>query len=190
MKNIYRPLITLILCILSAKVFAQVAIGKDKITNPSVSLEFGEAKRGIVLPYVNDVVQLTSSVEGTIAFDLATGKVRFLRNAEQRLWEDLSVNTQNFNYLGVNIADTTGKADASIQQREDLPTAQVQIGKNITDPAPGILVLSDNNKAMILPKVESPHLNILNPAAGMMAYDTKTNQLAIFNGTVWTFWQP
>jgi len=62
--------------------------------------------------------------------------------------------------------------------------------KNLQRTAIGILVLSDTNTAMILPKMDSPHLNIVNPAPGMMAYDTKTNQLAIFKGTVWTFWRP
>jgi hypothetical protein len=52
----------------------------------------------------------------------------------------------------------------------------------------GILVLEDANKAMILPKVASPHLNIISPAAGMMVYDTQKKQLAVFNGTVWSFW--
>ncbi|WP_262907374.1 hypothetical protein [Chryseobacterium sp. LC2016-27] len=43
---------------------------------------------------------------------------------------------------------------------------------------------------MILPKVASPHLNIINPSAGMMVYDTVKKQLAIYNGTVWSFWKP
>ena len=65
------------------------------------------------------------------------------------------------------------------------------IGANPTlDSAPGILVLTDTNKAMILPKVASPHLNIINPSAGMMAYDTVKRQLAVFNGTVWSFYKP
>ncbi|WP_279195775.1 hypothetical protein [Chryseobacterium indoltheticum] len=55
---------------------------------------------------------------------------------------------------------------------------------------PGILVLEDTNKAMILPRVASPHLNIINPAPGMMVYDTTAKQLAVFNGTVWSFWKP
>lgn len=59
-----------------------------------------------------------------------------------------------------------------------------------TDTTPGILILSDADKAMILPKVASPHLNIINPAAGMMVYDTVNRQLAVYNGTVWSFWKP
>lgn len=54
---------------------------------------------------------------------------------------------------------------------------------------PGILVLEDTTKAMILPKVASPHLNIINPAPGMMVYDMFNKQLAVFNGRVWSFWK-
>ncbi|MBV6880619.1 hypothetical protein NG800_009595 [Epilithonimonas ginsengisoli] len=73
----------------------------------------------------------------------------------------------------------------------DLDNAKVQIGGNPdTDNTPGILVLADTNKAMVLLKVASPHLNIVNPAPGMIVFDTVKNQLAVFNGTVWTFWKP
>ena len=73
----------------------------------------------------------------------------------------------------------------------DLETAKVVIGGNPdTDTTPGILVLADTDKAMVLPKVASPHLTIINPAPGMMAYDTVKNQLAVFNGKVWSFWKP
>ena len=63
-------------------------------------------------------------------------------------------------------------------------------GDPATDTTPGILVLADTNKAMVLPKVASPHLNIVNPSPGMMVYDTTSKQLAVFNGTVWSFWKP
>ena len=54
----------------------------------------------------------------------------------------------------------------------------------------GILVLENTNQAMVLPKVASPHLNILNPTPGLMVFDTASGQLAVFNGSVWTFWKP
>jgi hypothetical protein len=43
---------------------------------------------------------------------------------------------------------------------------------------------------MVLPKVASPHLNIISPSAGMIVYDTIKKQLAVYNGTVWSFWKP
>lgn len=82
----------------------------------------------------------------------------------------------------------------------DLPTAKVLIGGTATTPstdaAPGILVLGDNTKAMILPRVGSI-ADIVNPSAGMMVYvtgannngtDPNANQLAVFNGREWAFW--
>lgn len=47
---------------------------------------------------------------------------------------------------------------------------------------------TDTDKAMILPK--TTYSAIVNPAAGMMIYDTTAKQLAVFNGTVWSFWKP
>ncbi|MBQ0152623.1 MAG: hypothetical protein KBS61_06995 [Chryseobacterium sp.] len=91
--------------------------------------------------------------------------------------------------------DTTGVVNTSLQdtylgqatvERTD---AKVGIGTSITS-TPGILVLEDSNKAMILPKVSSPHLNIKNPETGTMAYDTVSKQLAVYNGKVWSFWKP
>ncbi len=93
-------------------------------------------------------------------------------------WKDLSINTN-------------GTADTTLQNSlTDQSTAKTVIGTNAaTDTTPGILVLSDTNRAMVLPKMVSPHLNIKNPAPGMIAYDTSTKQLAVFNGTVWSFWK-
>ena len=31
---------------------------------------------------------------------------------------------------------------------------------------------------------------IIKPEPGTMVYDTNAKQLAVFNGTVWTFWKP
>ena len=68
--------------------------------------------------------------------------------------------------------------------------ARVIIGQDgQTNTTKGLLILSDTNKAMVLPKVASPHLNIKNPAAGMIVYDTYDKQLAVFNGTQWSFWK-
>ncbi|MFP3833796.1 hypothetical protein [Chryseobacterium sp. SIMBA_028] len=159
-----------LLCIVCVK--AQVAIGKKNVTNPSVSLEFADTEnRGFILPYVEEISGI--SQDGTIIYDSSDKKVKYLKSGS---WFDLSV-------------DTTGNADLSIQTNKTEKTgAKVSIGTpTSTD---GILVLEDSNKAMILPKVASPHVNIVDPAAGMMVYDTTSRQLAVYNGTVWSFWKP
>lgn len=154
---------------------SQVAIGKTTVTNTSVSLEFSDAdKKGIILPYIEDKSAITEN--GSVIFDNADHKVKYLKNNS---WFDLSV-------------DTTGKSDISIQQsKTELTTSKAGVGTNsATDTVNGILVLTDADKAMILPRVASPHLNIINPASGMMVYDTTKKQLAVYNGTVWSFWKP
>jgi hypothetical protein len=156
-------------------VYSQVAIGKSAVTNSSVSLEFGSDNRGMIVPWVSASTGVTGAVNGTVIYDITDKKVKYLKAGS---WFDLSV-------------DPTGSVDTSLQDgKTEQTTAKTVIGANsATDATPGILVLSDANKAMVLPKVASPHLNIINPAPGMMVYDTTTKQLAVFNGKVWTFWK-
>lgn len=156
--------------------FSQVAIGKTSVSNSSVSLEFGSGNRGIILPWVTSAASVIGSVDGTLVYDSSDKKVKYQQSGT---WTDLSV-------------DATGLVDTALQvSKVELPGAKVVIGTGgASDATPGILVLKDNNKAMVLPKVASPHLNIINPSAGMMAYDTVKHQLAVFNGTVWSFWKP
>lgn len=158
---------------------AQVAIGKETITNASVSLEFSNTEnRGLILPYVENKTGLTS--EGILIYDTSDHKVKYLKSSTQ--WANLSEDDGTTTTIGV--------ADLSIQGagKTEKTTAKTSIGTpTSTD---GILVLEAVDKAMILPKVASPHLNIINPAPGMMAYDTVKRQLAVYNGKVWTFWKP
>lgn len=164
--------------------FAQVAIGKASVTSPSVSLEFGTGNKGILLPWVTGVLTVTGAVNGTLVYNTTDKKV-YVKYASG--WKDLSVDA-----TGTTVDPITNVDGLSLQTpRNELAEAKVQIGGNPdTDTTPGILVLADTNKAMVLPKVASPHLNIVNPAPGMMVFDTTKKQLAVFNGTVWSFWKP
>lgn len=166
-----KKIIILLLLPLSSCFYSQVAIGKTTLESESSSLEFGTENRGIVLPWVSSTTDVQNPVEGTLIFDIADKKVKVFQDTG---WKDLSV-------------DSSGTADTSLQDvLNDHPGAKVSIGTPSS--TSGILVLEDQNKAMILPKVASPHLNIISPAAGMMVYDTTKKQLAVFNGSVWTFW--
>lgn len=167
---------TVALLALMGTVKSQIAIGKPAVTNTSVSLEFADTEnRGLILPYVESQAGITEN--GTIIYDTADHKVKYLKDTGT--WFDLSV-------------DNTGTADFSIQTgKTESATAKAAIGVNAAaDATAGVLVLSDADKAMILPKMASPHLNIISPAPGMMAYDTEKKQLAVYNGTVWSFWKP
>ncbi|SFI12664.1 hypothetical protein [Halpernia frigidisoli] len=168
--------IVLLAVLFSISTFSQVAIGKNSTTNSSVSLEFGNANKGVILPWVTSSAATSGAVDGTMIFDIVDKKIKFKSNGS---WMDYTT-------------DLTGVVDTKIQNtlQENL-TAKVAIGKdNSTDTAPGILVLTDTDKAMILPKVANPYLNIINPSAGMVVYDTVSHQMATFNGTVWSFWKP
>ncbi|MBP7174338.1 MAG: hypothetical protein KBA33_09780 [Cloacibacterium sp.] len=188
-----KKIITITLIFSVKLFFSQVAIGKQSISSLSVSLEFydgADNKRGLVLPWVQNLNLVTFTSDsnikkgGVMLLDTQNKKIKISKN--DGTWRDLSVHT--------NELVTTGNVtiDTSLQDSPNYPelnSARVVVGGNpSTDDASGILVLADTNKAMILPKVASPHLNIIKPSAGMMAYDTVTKQLAVFNGTVWTFW--
>ena len=191
MKNIF---ITLSI-FLSTCAFAQVAIGKATV-NTSVSLEFydnADNVRGIILPWVDGVSNtapfITNSpiteivVNGTLVYDTSDKKVKVKYTTG---WRDLSKDA-----TGTTVDPLTSVDGLTLQNSiTDLDNAKVQIGGDpATDTTPGILVLADTNKAMVLPKVASPHLNIVNPSPGMMVYDSAKKLLAVYNGTVWSYWR-
>lgn len=178
MKNIKYIILLLLTYNMTS---AQIAIGKESVSNTSVSLEFGSANRGMVLPWVTSIAAVSSVREGSLAYDLTDHKVKLKIAAG---WKDMSGDT-----TGTTIDPLTNIDGVLIQEVATENTdAKASIGEPTS--ASGILVLEDTNKAMILPQVASPHLNIINPAPGMMVYDTTSNQLAFFNGKMWSFWKP
>lgn len=177
MKNILT-LGFLIICTLH---YSQVAIGKASVSNTSsVSLEFGDtAAKGLLLPWVTNATAVTGAVPGTMIYDLNDKKVKYLTYDESvasNVWFDLSV-------------DGSGSADDSAQNTpNENPSAKTSIGTPKTPDVPGILVLEDDNKAMVLPLVDK-YSSIVNPSPGMMVFDTTNNMLCVFNGTNWSFWK-
>ena len=183
MKNI----IALLTLTVSTCAFAQVAIGKSSVTNTSVSLEFGDyvagQGRGIIVPWATPQ---TNMQQGTILFDTSDEIMKY--HKADGSWFNLTRN-ETTTVDGQANYDTTVVVNTTLQASlTDKPDAKAAIGSPTA--TPGILVLEDSNKAMVLPKVPSPHLNIINPEPGMMVYDTTTKQLAVFNGKVWSFWKP
>lgn len=160
--------------------FSQVAIGKTSVSSNSVSLEFGDENRGMVLPWVTNTADVTGAVDGTIVYALNDKKVKVKYAAG---WKDLSVNAS-----GRTVDPITAVDGVIIQNYAGENTnAKVSIGTPTS--TPGILVLEDTNKAMVLPRVANPQLNIINPAPGMMVYDTAKKLLVVFNGNVWSYWR-
>ncbi len=174
-----------ILTIISVFVFsitinAQVVIGgsSGNASSPSLDLELADTDKGLILPYVSSAadVDAQNAVPGTLIFDTSDNKVKLRKNNE---WFDYSL-------------DDTGSADTTSQTnlKEDI-NASVKIGSNVdSDTAPGVLVLTSTNKAMLLPKVVDPQITIKSPSSGMMVYDPSTHKLCMYNGSKWSFWQP
>ena len=176
MKNIFIIAVT----IFSGMISAQVAIGKTTLSSPAVSLEFGTANKGVILPWVTSAASVAGAVNGTMIYDLADKKMK-IKYASA--WKDLSVDA-----AGTTVDPLTG-VDGTLIQNSAVEDANAKMAIGTLSSTPGILVLEASDKAMVLPKVASPHLNIINPSPGMMVYDTVNKQLAVFNGKVWTFWK-
>lgn len=209
-----KKLIIILLGLLSIPAFSQIAVGKSTVTTGSnVSLEFYDSSdnaKGIVVPWTSTVpnnpvtynattgagyrgIQGTVA-DGTIIFDLSDKKMKYMKSGA---WFDLTgsptfpltvkdgsnndVTYTQFNAINSSLQDNAKEVD----------NAKTAIGVNAaTDTTNGILVLTDTDRAMVLPKVANPHLTIQNPAPGMMVFDTVKRQLAVYNGTVWSFWKP
>ncbi|MGG5506842.1 MULTISPECIES: hypothetical protein [unclassified Myroides] len=157
--------------------FGQTTIGKKTAENETVILDFkGEDKRGIILPWVLEENQVVSPVGGTLIFDSKDKKVKYFKGGTSPGWVDLSIHE--------------GQVDLSTQASfaEDATVTPTVIGSS-SSTAQGVLVLETTTKAMVLPKMESPHLNLLSPQAGTMVFDTVSKMLCIFNGNEWSFWK-
>lgn len=188
MKTKYFSILSVMIASFS---FAQVAIGKSNISNTSVSLEFGTGNKGIILPWATNAAGVSLSPTanakgGAFILDVNDRKVKISKN--NGTWFDLTVHNLEKPATGGNTAiDNSLQTNAAFPEKTD---AKTMIGGNpTTDSTPGILVLADTNKAMIPPLVTDPATNIKNPAPGMMVYDSAKKLLAVYNGTVWSYWR-
>ena len=162
---------------------AQVTINPGTqvpISNHSISLQFyGSDYKGLVLPYVKEAdADIGGAERGTFILDPESQSVKFKLASGN--WFDLSGDASKQTLVSTTIQD----------DKTENMEATVIIGENTSVNTPGILVLSDSNKAMVLPKVPNPELNIVNPAAGMLVFDSQNKMLAVFNGSQWSFWKP
>lgn len=180
MKNkIYKRWLFLGLSLIGSvcTVSGQTAIGKKTTEGTDVILDFkANETRGIILPWVLNEQVVSTPVGGTLIFDSNEKKVKYYRGGTQAVWMDLSIHT--------------GQVDLSLQQpiAESANASPTVLGSR-TSTASGVLVLEASNKAMVLPKMASPHLNMLSPQPGTIAYDTVSKMLCVFNGNEWSFWK-
>lgn len=152
---------------------AQSSIGKATQPNGSGILDFNDnGKSGIVLPWVTSLPTGAALAGGVMIFDANLKKVVYYNGSG---WVDLSM------YSGI----------VDLTMQESVPESVLQgtiIGEHSSD-VDGVLVLESSNSALILPKVVSPHLSIVNPMPGTICYNTVKKLVCIFNGSEWTFWK-
>lgn len=154
--------------------FAQMSIGKPNVANSSVLLDFGTDGKGIVLPLVNAA---PGAVGGTFVFNTTVDAVQVWEeknNGGTGGWTNLTVAGDGVPHSFSNAGSDTGNG--------------VIMGAN-SSTKPGVLVLESTQKAMVLPLVASPHLNVVGAIAGTMVYDTDADMIAVFDGANWNYWK-
>lgn len=147
---------------------AQVAIGKETFTNSSVLLEFSTEAKGIILPSVDSA---PGAAGGTFVFNTADRSVQVFQNTG---WTLLTDSNQGLAHPYTNSGTETGTG--------------IIIGA-AASAKPGVLVMESTAKAMVLPKVANPHLNLRGAVAGTMVYDTASSAMAVYDGVQWSYWK-
>ncbi|ASK29001.1 hypothetical protein CEY12_02265 [Chryseobacterium sp. T16E-39] len=151
--------------------YAQVAIGKETITNTSTLLEFGSDAKGIILPSVDSA---PDAVGGTFIVNTSNKAVEYNNGND---W--------------ISLTEAGNAADnpyVDVQTPDRASNQGLIIGANSSS-KPGVLVLESSTRAMILPKVTNPQNLIKSPVSGTLVYDTASDSLAVCDGKNWFFWQ-
>ncbi|MGM5630443.1 hypothetical protein O2K51_06025 [Apibacter raozihei] len=165
MKNI---LLIMLSYMVVNSIQAQVAIGKNTVDGAGI-LDFASGTtNGIILPIVQTISD--STVNGTLLMSKLDKKLKVKQNDR---WMDLSDPGSIDNVVFSSSSDN-GKG--------------IIIGA-LSSSAEGILVLESTDKALILPKVQDPHLNVKSPYPGMICYDTASKTIALFDGLKWNYWK-
>lgn len=149
---------------------AQVGFEKTSIDGSGlVDFPSGTTK-GIILPQVINNTNMTNVSEGTFVFDGTSARVKYY---DGTAWVELTAQT--------------GISSTLLPGTEQNTLKGVIIGDN-TSAANGVFILESQNRALILPKVIDPVVNVKSPAAGMMCYDPIAKLVCFYNGINWAFW--
>ncbi len=181
MKKLMRVLLMLFAF---HQLVAQVAIGKTGTTNNSVLLEFGSDAKGIIVPQVNSS---TGAAGGTFVFNSADRSMEVWEgrnNSNSGGWTNLTADN-------ISTPPVLGLVHSYINSGADVIASSgsgVIIGAASTTKK-GALVLESSTKAMVLPLVSNPHINLKGAIAGTMVYDTVSGMLAVYDGISWSYWK-
>ncbi len=167
-------IITLILIFSYLGINAQVAIGKATVDGDGI-LDFGsDNNKGILLPRVISLA--SGSVPGTLYFDTADSKVKFLGSGVV----DLSVEP-------VEEANQFDASEEGYSNLTEIADVNGGVFGDEESTVPGVLVLESVEHALILPKVTS-YANVGDPEAGMIVYDSTKKLFCAYDGEKWAFW--
>lgn len=166
MKKVFTIIITLYAVVISA----QVAIEKSQVDGDGL-LDFpANTTKGILLPIVE-----------TLPSDASSGTLLMDKNDKT-----LKMNVES---AWVPLSDEGSVTGAVFNTNGEIPGQnRVIMGSDATS-APGVLVLESADKALILPKIAAPHINVKNPYPGMICYDTVSKSMAVFDGLKWSYWK-
>ena len=145
--------------------------------------------KGIILPIISVSSTTNAYTNGTFAVDKTDKKVKIYENGE---WIPLTDEGSFEAIIDKDLGEEI--STAVVLNTSDEVGGGVVIGTpnengEIISEAQGVLVLEATDKALVLPRVPDPHLNIPSPVAGTMCYDTVSNSLAVFDGAVWSYWK-
>jgi len=180
MKKIYT-FITLFV-FFNALTSAQIHIGENLQMGNSSLLEFDNSPsntRGIILSAVETAPVLDPDFNnGTFIYDKSTQQVKMFENG---VWINLSDKGDN------SVLTQNGRV---INTSQDIGKGVV-IGQTLSEnnQTKGALILEDESKALVLPHIANPHINVKSPYPGMMCYDTTSNTFAVFDGNNWNYWE-
>lgn len=164
-----RIIFTVLMLITNLVIYSQVGIETTSIHTDAI-LDFPTGQnKGIVLPMVEALPTGAAASNGTFLIDKTDGRVKVRQNG---IW--------------LNLTGTSSLSSYSVNPSADTFDGVI-IGATSSS-ASGVLVLESTNKALMLPKVISPHINIKSPYPGLICYDTVKNAIAIFNGEAWYYW--
>lgn len=175
MKKYIIVLAGILTLLMIQKSKAQIAFGKDHVTNESVLVEFGPENKGIIIP---SVTSAPGAVGGTFVFSIG--------NKAVEVWEDRDNNGGAWTAL---TDENQGVEHSFSNAGADVVTGSgVIIGADTTT-KPGVLVLESTTRALVLPQVADPHLSIKGAVAGTIVYDTVSDTLAVYDGANWSYWK-
>ncbi|MBV8326756.1 hypothetical protein [Chryseobacterium sp.] len=165
-----KKIIAIIILCSAGFASAQIAIEKAQADGDAL-LDFpANTTKGILLPIVETLP--VNAVSGTLLMD-----------------KNDNILKMNVESVWVPLSDAGSVAGVSFNTGSEIPGQNRVIMGSGTTTAPGVLVLESSNKALVLPKVASPHLNVKSPYPGMVCYDTVSKTMAVFDGLKWSYWK-